>query len=64
MAGGLCCRLTDAGLSGRRRGKEGGPPPGLVVLSVADSAPGRWSAGDGRGGQWSDGDLRRQFGGI
>lgn len=24
MAGGLCCRLADAGLSGGRRGKEGG----------------------------------------
>ena len=28
-----------------------GPPPGLVVLSVASRAPGRWSAGDGRGWQ-------------
>lgn len=24
-----------------------GPPPGLVVLSVAARAPGRWSVGDG-----------------
>ena len=28
MAGGLCYRLADSGLSGSRRGKEGGPPPG------------------------------------
>ena len=33
-AGRLCGLLADAGLSGGRRGKEGGPPPGLVVLSV------------------------------
>ena len=36
-----------AGLSGRRRGKEGGPPPGLAVLSVVARSPGRWSAGGG-----------------
>ena len=40
MAGGLCCRLADAGLSGRRRGKEGGPPPGVVLLSVVARSPG------------------------
>ena len=40
MAGGLCCRLADAGLSGCRRGKEGGPPPGVVVLSVVARSPG------------------------
>ena len=28
MAGGLCCRLADAGLSGCRRCKEGGPAAG------------------------------------
>ena len=36
--------------SGCRRGKEGGPPPGLVVLSVTSRAAGRWS---GRG--WPSG---------
>ena len=30
-------------------------PPGVVVLSVAARAPGRWSAEDGCGGQWSGG---------
>ena len=44
-AGRLCGLLAAAGLSGRRRGKEGGPPG--VVLSVASSAAGRWSAGGG-----------------
>ena len=39
MAGGLCCRLADAGLSVCRRGKEGGPPPGVVVLSVVARYP-------------------------
>ena len=29
-----------AGLSGGRRGKEGGPPPGLVVLPVAARSQG------------------------
>ena len=33
-------RMADAGLSGRRRGKEGGPPPGVVVLAVASRAAG------------------------
>ena len=35
-------------------------PPGLVVLSVAARAPGRWSVGDG----WGWAMVRRQFGGI
>lgn len=39
-AGRLCGLLADAGLSGRRRGKEGGPPPGVVVLSVVARSPG------------------------
>ena len=39
--------VAAAGLSGRRRGKEGGLPPGLAVLSVASRAAGRWSAGGG-----------------
>ena len=34
-------------LSGGRRCKEGGPPPGLAVLSVVARAAGRWSAGGG-----------------
>ena len=62
----------------RQGGRE--TPPGVVVLSVASRAAGRWSAGggllggllggfwlsagDGCGGQCSGGDLRRQFGGI
>ena len=51
MAGGLCCRLADAGLSVCRRGKEGGPPPGVVVLSVVARSPGAmvcrwWLGGD------------------
>ena len=33
------CRAA-ACLSGCRRGKEGGPPPGVVVLSVASRAAG------------------------
>ena len=46
--------------------RQGGraAPPGLVVLSVAARALGRWSAGDVCGGQCSGGDLLRQFGGI
>ena len=57
-AGRLWGLLADAGRSGRRRCKEGGPPPGLVVLSVASGAAGRWSAGGGLlcGGCWFAGD--------
>ena len=33
-------RMADAGLSGCRRGKEGGPPPVVVVLSVVARPPG------------------------
>ena len=54
-AGRRCGLLAAACLSGCRRCKEGGPPPGSVVLSVAARAPGRWSAEDGCGGQWSGG---------
>ena len=39
-AGRRCGLLADACLSGGRRGKEGGPPPGLVVLSVEARAAG------------------------
>ena len=59
MAGGLCCRLADAGLSGCRRGKEGGPPPGLVVLSVVAREAGRWSAGD----DWAAA-IRRRYAAV
>ena len=53
----VCWRLIP--FSGCRRGKEGGPPPGLAVLSVEARAAGRWSAGGG----WAV-VIRRQFGGI